>query len=63
MTKVFPNVDAMEVVHGLWVADIFTKWQCNQCHCPAPMYGYPKAEYVRTGYCPNCGAKMDGVQE
>ena len=53
-------VDAVEVVHGRWVEDRWTKWQCDKCHSPSPAYGYPRMEYVKTRYCPNCGAKMDG---
>ena len=54
-----PAADVAPVVHGRWVTDFFTVWQCDKCHCPAPKFGYPKAEFERTAYCPNCGAKMD----
>ena len=58
-----PTVDAVEVVHGRWIADRWTKWQCDKCHSPSPAYGYPRMEYVKTRYCPNCGAKMYGGNE
>ena len=50
-----PTVDAVEVVHGRWIAvggNRYTRVsQCTNC-C---------AKYDFTSnYCPNCGAKMDG---
>ena len=56
----FPGADVAPVRHGQWVGDSFCKWQCNKCHAPAPKYGYPVSEFVRSSYCPSCGAKMDG---
>ena len=53
-----PAADVAPVRHGRWVGDSFCKWQCNKCHAPAPKYGYPVSEFVRSSYCPNCGAKM-----
>ena len=48
---------------GEWICDPISavspveEWYCNICKQPAPM-GYGKA-YVRTNYCPSCGAKME----
>lgn len=54
-------VDAVEVVHGEWVhhyhdsgEPIDDKWYCSECHMCN--------DHKRTWYCPNCGAKMDGVK-
>lgn len=55
--------DVAPVVHGRWVGDSFCKWQCNKCHAPAPKYGYPVSEFVRSSYCPNCGADMRGSND
>ena len=66
--KKAPTVDAVEVVHGRWVGyegfttvglDKFGReidkhyryFQCDKCY---------KKNVVRSNYCPNCGAKMDG---
>jgi len=52
---------------GEWICDPISavspveEWYCNICKQPAPM-GYGKA-YVRTNYCPNCGAKMEVIDE
>ena len=54
-----PTVDAVEVVHGRWVAvpssDMMTgkAYKCSECK---------KMRYGSwmPNYCPNCGAKMDG---
>lgn len=69
------ETDSAPVVHGRWIPsesdfddddtlfDIeeWCDWQCSACReeiCyedPMPMKFLPK-------YCPNCGAKMDGVE-
>ena len=53
-----PTVDAVEVIHGRWIAvggNHHTRIsQCTNC-C---------AKYdFRSNYCPNCGAKMDGERK
>ena len=55
--------DVSPVRHGRWVGDSFCKWQCNKCHAPAPKYGYPVSEFVRSSYCPNCGTDMRGSND
>ena len=56
-----PTVDAAEVVHGRWVHHYYDsgepiddKWYCSECHMCN--------DHRRTWYCPNCGAKMDGLE-
>ena len=59
------TVDAVEVVHGRWIekidmvesyladsTEVF--YECSVCEC---------ANIGESPYCPNCGAKMDGVNE
>ena len=52
-----PTVDAVPVVHGMWIDTTFKAWglvhhpyKCNQC-------GYNSE--APSDYCPDCGAKMD----
>ena len=57
-----PTVDAVEVVHGRWSPVTYglgvtvTRWMCSNCKKYENSYG-------RTNYCPNCGAKMDGITD
>lgn len=55
-----PSADVAEVVHGRWVP---TKApfmnECEDC-C---VCGYRTVWGHRYNYCPNCGAKMDGVDD
>lgn len=54
-----PAADVVEVVHGRWGEHIFDgimggrprTYMCSFCN-----YTFP----VKTNYCPNCGANMDG---
>ena len=54
-----PIVDAVEVVHGNWVAvpssDMMTgkAYKCSEC-------GKMRYGSFMPNYCQNCGAKMDG---
>ena len=54
-----PTVDAVPMVHGHW--DM--KWpiclhqEIPSCSC------CKKFVQIRSAYCPNCGAKMDEVEE
>lgn len=51
-----PTVDAVTVVHGLWVCvnkiDPISGYRCSKCR---RIVGFDL-----TPYCPGCGAKMDG---
>lgn len=51
-----PTVDAEPVRHGKWVGKEDQRWHCSECGGIAPK-GY------RYNYCPDCGAKMDEVEE
>lgn len=50
-----PAVDAAPVVHGRWKAICNPFWdaECSEC-------GYAKKNGWEWGFCPACGAKMDG---
>ncbi len=54
-----PTVDAVEVVHGRWVEHMPNVYECTACHTWYGNYG----GCDEWGYCPNCGAKMDGGNE
>lgn len=61
-----PTVDAVEVKHGVWIDDKGL-YRCSVCNnlwthwwivaCPE------KRMYKEMKFCPNCGAKMDEVEE
>ena len=52
-----PSVDAVEVVHGHWIAEHEESIRCSEC-C------FNRANIkIPMDYCPNCGAKMDGGVE
>ena len=61
--KDFQTVDAVEVVHGMWVSSGCGFDCCSKCRM---VYadGYLTAMGIKPrtqfNYCPNCGAKMDG---
>ena len=58
-----PTVDAVEVVHGRWIASGCGFDCCSECRkVYADVYLTEMGIKPRTqfNYCPNCGAKMDG---
>ena len=60
--KNMPVIDAEPVRHGHWVEDKERPWRwiCSEC------YTYMSNEIDRNmdmNYCPNCGAKMDEVED
>ena len=64
-----PTVDAVEVVHGNWVS--LTECANAGVYCSVCNKKVFKEDYawcnrknkLRSNYCPNCGAKMDGGNE
>ena len=61
-----PTVDAVPVKHGVWKECKDGTLDCSVCHCIAPYeenyYGDVLCASVYD-YCPNCGAKMEGVEK
>lgn len=63
-----PSVDVAEVIHGEWTwkqGAAEDEYCCICSNCKSECYGYYDDEddnyiYVRSEYCPRCGAKMDG---
>ena len=70
-----PTIDAVEVVHGRWMTDIydmktyetktvaFDNWLHSNAYCSVcktHALCNGHEEDVPSKYCPNCGAKMDG---
>ena len=61
-----PTVDAVEVVHGRWIS--LTNCANAGVYCSVCYKNVYKEDYawcnrknkLRSNYCPNCGAKMDG---
>ena len=54
--------DVREVKRGKWV-DMGDFEQCSECkgtHLKEFQSYYGKTIWVKTNYCPNCGARMDG---
>ena len=53
-----PAADVAPVVHGRWEFDkVEMEVYCSVCGHNAPI---GMSSYIRTNYCPNCGARMDG---
>ena len=52
-----PTADVVEVKHGMWVGN--WDFSCSECG-KVQLEFDPDEPY---NYCPNCGAKMDGVTE
>lgn len=67
MIKEAPTIDAEPVRHGKWTRDYESSWgdsrfMCSVCHCKESVptcNGEPSI----WDYCPNCGAKMDEVND
>ena len=56
--KKAPTADAVEVVHGRWIEEKWTRTDqhiCSLCHSTVRVYPHS----VQYKYCPYCGAKMD----
>lgn len=57
--KAIPAVDAVLMVHGFWIDEnpddfLDPRMRCSICRVSA-------SPLIKWHYCPNCGAKMDGV--
>lgn len=53
--KKMPTIEAEPIRHGKWIYTGFLEVKCNNC-------GNVFHELEDINYCPNCGAKMDGVE-
>lgn len=70
MKRIFDNiveqiktVDAVPIKHGRWEYTDYGgvgNWHCSVCH---NIVVGAKGASLRTPYCPNCGAKMDEVED
>lgn len=57
-----PSTDVQPVRHGKWI-DMADFEQCSSCsgtRLKEMQTVYGKAIWIKTPYCPNCGARMDG---
>lgn len=54
------TVDAVEVVHGRWIADGWFTKRCSVCHSTPLRENGGRHDACYSNYCPHCGAKMDG---
>ena len=62
-----PTIDAVPVRHGKWTRDYESSWgdsrfMCSVCHCKESVPTC-NGEPTIWDYCPNCGAKMDEVND
>lgn len=54
-----PTVDAVEVIHSMWTFNATGSGTCQNCHRTTKnVWDYDS--WMR--YCPDCGARMDGVK-
>ena len=63
-----PTIDAVPVRHGHWIMNEYDELYCSICGDIASLdsgeYFYRgKIRFDESFYCPNCGAKMDEVNE
>lgn len=60
--KSAPTADVVEVRHGEWISNGLTQdYVCSECSGMAPV-DCEKEDFYESNYCPNCGAKMDGLR-
>ena len=62
--RAIPAADVVPVRHGRWI-DMGDFISCSLCNATQMKeflsdYGVARRLDVRTNYCPNCGARMDG---
>lgn len=58
-----PTADVVEVVHGEWIEEWDSEHFVSSCVCSACRRGTCRdslMKWIKSAYCPNCGAKMDG---
>lgn len=64
--ETFPEVDAVEVVHGEWIYDSGDEYadhyHCSVCGEKIDLCNEIFTE-MKLKYCPNCGAKMGKCRE
>lgn len=60
--KSVPTADVEEVKHGEWIEDGYYDNPCVCSYCGAEAMHNNKIPktHIRTPYCSQCGAKMDG---
>lgn len=54
-----PTVDAVEVVHGQWIAVPSSDMMTGKAYCCSECKRMRYGSFM-PNYCSNCGAKMDG---
>lgn len=57
-----PAADVAPVVHGRWEQDADGDWYCTNCDEVVAICESGRERTYRKPYCPNCGAKMEGVE-
>lgn len=63
LIRLMPAADVAEVVHGKWNNQTRGQFCKNGIFRTCRFYQCGKCKYksiVKTNFCPNCGAKMDG---
>lgn len=55
--KYAPTIDAKPIIHATWIGGELGK--CSACHCKGCASDIWN-DVESDGYCPNCGALMDG---
>lgn len=61
INNIIPPADAAPAVHGRWTYTCYYEqewYKCSNCGANSPCTTGGWA--IKTNYCPNCGAKMDG---
>lgn len=59
--KTSPAADVVEVKHGEWISDDGdVLFHCSECEAQISTIWDYESDW---GYCPNCGAKMDGERK
>lgn len=60
-----PAVDAVEVRHAYWIdmGDFESCSACQSTHLKEFQSCYGKVIWIKSDWCPACGARMDGRRE